>query len=116
MNKDVMAKTAQLDDFDEQLYKVRPFKLNADYRSWTVQMRNTSLQHPNNPSLLSIWTNGSPKTNYQNVTPATVPVSVAKQVPTAKKPGESSESTNSKKYVPLHPKLISDRTISTDGP
>jgi seryl-tRNA synthetase len=24
MNKDVMAKTAQLDDFDEQLYKVHP--------------------------------------------------------------------------------------------
>ena len=58
MNKDVMAKTAQLDQFDEELYKVHR-TLNARmllsnnsraYRSLRVTTRNTSLQPLSNPS------------------------------------------------------------------
>lgn len=41
MNKDVMAKTAQLEDFDEQLYKVRTsLEMVVERRLWTVPMRN----------------------------------------------------------------------------
>lgn len=40
MNKDVMAKTAQLDDFDDQLYKVSISWKMLTCRSWTGKMRS----------------------------------------------------------------------------
>jgi seryl-tRNA synthetase len=54
MNKDVMAKTAQLDQFDEELYKVYlPSSLrSADslfHSRSSAKMKSTSLPPPNNP-------------------------------------------------------------------
>jgi hypothetical protein len=102
MNKDVMAKTAQLEDFDEQLYKVRTsLEMVVERRLWTVPMRSILLLLPNSLFLHSIWMNGSPQTNFPKNMQDIVPVSVVKQVLTAKKPGESSGFINSRKSHPL---------------
>ena len=67
INKDVMAKTAQLDQFDEGLYKARqswrilPFKINdvIVLRLLPVKTRNISSRPRNSPYRRSIKMNGS---------------------------------------------------------
>jgi seryl-tRNA synthetase len=99
MNKDVMAKTAQLDDFDDQLYKVNFPKVSRriNFRSWTAQTRNILLLLLNNLSLRSIWTTGSVLPNSPSDMPATVLASVVKLAHMGKTHGASSESINSKR-------------------
>jgi len=66
MNKDVMAKTAQLDQFDEELYKVcsilydptRYSFLRFAHRSSRATTRNILLPHPSSPSRHSTRTSG----------------------------------------------------------
>jgi hypothetical protein len=103
MNKDVMAKTAQLEDFDEQLYKVLVPQIDkreilTHQRFWMAPMKSISLPPLNNPSRLSTWTNGLAKRISPRNTLDTRPVSVVKPAPTARKPGASSEFINLKKY------------------
>lgn len=113
MNKDQMAKTAQLDQFDEELYKVcpllstsvslNPYKFrclpNSFSRSSPATMKNTSLPPPNNPSPPSTPTNGSnPQIpNSLSNTPATPPASVRKQALQDATCGASSAFTSSRR-------------------
>ena len=55
MNKDAMAKTAQLDEFDEALYKVstsgtEELRQQCTYRSLGTRLINISSQRLSNPS------------------------------------------------------------------
>ena len=77
MNRDVMGKTAQLDQFDEELYKVRSSIFTKEQHMKTgllrwreVKMTNTSSRPQSSQSQPSIQTNGSrhPKNSCQSNT------------------------------------------------
>ena len=89
MNKDVMAKTAQLDQFDEELYKVHrtlntPVLLSNNiraYRSLGATTRNTSLPPLSSPSRHSTRTSGlrTQRNSFQSSTLVTRHVSARRQ-------------------------------------
>lgn len=88
MNKEQMAKTAQLDQFDEELYKVLPTihlygRPKYSNRLSDPTTRNILLRHRNSPSRLTTLMNGSkaPTHSFQSNTPVIRHVFVKKQVP-----------------------------------
>ena len=106
MNKALMGKTAQLEEFDEALYKVRlstliNFVLILLCRSKETERttRNTSSPLRNNPSLPSTPTNGSsrPLNNFLKNTLDIRLVSERKLVPVGEMYWGSSGSINSKR-------------------
>lgn len=106
MNKDVMAKTAQLDQFDEELYKASQASPKLEYhlivtsdRSSAVMMTSTSLPLRNNLSRLSTRANGLrvQRHSSQSNTLATQPASVKRLDQPGVTCGASSVFTNLKK-------------------
>lgn len=116
VNKDVMSKTAQLSQFDEELYKVcrpisrqpllaqnNPTRLHRTYRSSPTKTKSTSSLPRNSPSRLSTPMNGSktPKPNSLSTTPAIRPVSEKKLVLPVVICGASFASINSRRWNSL---------------
>lgn len=114
MRKDIMAKTAQLEQFDEELYKVYLCSIVFDpsqydshfYRSnsatrtlSTPQMitRDTSSPPVSSPSLLSMPENGSSPSSCPSDTEVSPHVSERRQELTERTSEVSSESTSSRK-------------------
>jgi seryl-tRNA synthetase len=107
MKKDVMAKTAQLEEFDEALYKIveNEQDQNEDttkYMIATVLFTSTYCR-ANNPSLPFMRVNGllSLKKNFPRNTLANQLALEKKQVHTEETRGESLESINSKRWSNL---------------
>jgi seryl-tRNA synthetase len=107
MNKEQMAKTAQLDQFDEELYKVRALNAAQNLilttttrRSLHRMMKNTSSQLRNSPSRLSTRMNGSKaqKHSFQSYTRDIQHVSARKQVRQAATCGASSVCISSRRW------------------